>query len=90
MAACSAGSSRHSSNLSYSGDIFSFMSKPPPAPFYCPNCKSQVELSALRRLRRPFPIENIPCKNCRAALPAREGAFVLKYFLVHRTKTTRG
>jgi len=31
-----------------------------------------------------------PPKNCRAALPAREGAFVLKYFLIHRTKIARG
>jgi predicted Zn finger-like uncharacterized protein len=66
------------------------MSKLPPAPFYCPNCKSQYRIERAEAGPETVPDKNIPCMNCRAALPAREGAFVLKYLLVHRTKIMRG
>jgi predicted Zn finger-like uncharacterized protein len=49
--------------------------------FNCPNCSAQykvvkVEAPALAN------VEEVTCVNCGAALQARDGKFVLKYFLV--------
>ena len=59
------------------------MSKLKPAPFYCPACKAKYEL-----VRTEFPAggddPQIVCIGCGALLPGREGAFILKYFLVER------
>jgi|HubBroStandDraft_3_1064219.scaffolds.fasta_scaffold1013864_1 hypothetical protein len=66
------------------------MSKLPAAPYYCPNCKSQYRIVRIEAGPETASDNDIPCKNCRAAFPAREGAFVLKYFLIHRTEIARG
>ena len=59
------------------------MSKLEPAPFYCPECKAKYEL-----VRMEFPADGadpkILCIGCGTLLPGREGAFILKYFLVER------
>jgi predicted Zn finger-like uncharacterized protein len=65
------------------------MAEPEETRFNCPNCSAQykvvkVEAPALAN------VEEVTCLNCGAALQARDGKFVLKYFLVGpKTKRER-
>jgi RNase P subunit RPR2 len=56
---------------------------PKPAPFYCPHCAAKYEMA---RIESPsaMPEIEITCLSCGEPLRGREGAFLLKYFLVER------
>lgn len=61
------------------------MSPLTPAPTHCPHCGAnynvvRVEAPPLGRDRE------VICLGCGAPLPGREGAFIMKYFLVERPK----
>ena len=42
----------------------------------CPNCNALYQIKAIDR--------RVTCRACRGPLPAREGKFVLKYFLLRK------
>jgi hypothetical protein len=61
------------------------MSKPPPSPVYCPSCRTQYRVMRAEAGPETTADVEIPC-TCGAPLPAREGAFILKYFRVESPK----
>lgn len=64
------------------------MSKPPPAPVYCSSCHTQYRVVRAEAGPETAAEAEIPCKTCGAPIPAREGAFILKYFRVASAKRT--
>jgi len=54
-----------------------------PAPFVCPNCAAQYKLVRVEATSST-PYREVICLSCGAPLAAREGAYVLKYFLVQQ------
>jgi hypothetical protein len=54
-----------------------------PAPFVCPHCAAQYKLIRVEATSST-PYREIICLSCGAPLAAREGAYVLKYFLVQQ------
>ena len=65
------------------------MSDPAPVPFNCPNCGAKYEAVRVEAPPRSQPDREITCLSCGGPLHGRQGAFILKYFLVERRKTTR-
>jgi predicted RNA-binding Zn-ribbon protein involved in translation (DUF1610 family) len=53
--------------------------------FDCPNCGAHYRLV---RVEAPAntPDREITCRSCGAPLQAREGRYILKYFLVERPR----
>lgn len=60
------------------------MTKLPPSPFYCPICGAKYKIVRIEVPDATPADGEISCTNCGAALPEREGAFVLAYLLVER------
>ena len=61
------------------------MAQPPVARFDCPNCNALYKV--VRVEADPLTADSeITCRNCDAPLQGREGASVLKYFLVGRPR----
>ena len=54
-----------------------------PAPFVCPHCAAQYKLVRVEATSSTLYRE-VVCLSCGAPLAAREGAYVLKYFLVQQ------
>ena len=65
----------------------SCMSQLESAPFYCPHCGAKYRIARLEV--PPTHDREIRCISCSGALPGREGAFLLKYFLVERSVAQR-
>jgi predicted RNA-binding Zn-ribbon protein involved in translation (DUF1610 family) len=63
--------------------IIMSMTKPAASPFYCPDCKTKYQIV---RMESPSigVDDKIACISCGEPLSGREGAFILKYFLVNR------
>jgi len=60
------------------------MDKLSPAPMHCPHCGAAYKVVRVEAVTAdPLP-DKIPCKNCGGDLDTREGAFILKYFLISR------
>jgi predicted RNA-binding Zn-ribbon protein involved in translation (DUF1610 family) len=61
---------------------------PSSPPMHCPNCGAEYKI--IRIEAPPSGERPLECLSCGGPLPAREGAFILKYFLVgklgHRQK----
>jgi hypothetical protein len=57
--------------------------KLPPSSFSCPHCAAQYKLVRVEATSST-PYREVVCLSCGAPLVAREGAYVLKYFLVQR------
>lgn len=57
------------------------MPEPQETPFVCPACRAQYKVV---RVEAPpgADAEDVACVGCGAALKAREGGLVLKYFFV--------
>jgi predicted Zn finger-like uncharacterized protein len=54
-----------------------------PPLFFCPNCKALYQV--VRTEAGPEAADHeINCRECKAPFPAREGKFVLKYFMLRR------
>jgi DNA-directed RNA polymerase subunit RPC12/RpoP len=52
--------------------------------FECSSCKAKYRLTRMEALAEPH--EPIACITCGASLPAREGEFFNKYFLIERPR----
>ena len=65
------------------------MSDPLSEPFNCPNCGSKYEIVRVEAPPQPQTHREITCLSCDGPLRGREGAFVLKYFLVERQRSAR-
>ena len=62
------------------------MSNIPAAPFDCSNCGAQYKVVRVEAPPGPPTDREITCLNCGGPLSGREGAFLLKYFLVSRLR----
>jgi hypothetical protein len=64
------------------------MTKPAAPPFYCPDCKTKYQIV---RMESPSigVDDKIACISCGEPLSGRDGAFILKYFLVNRPEGKR-
>jgi predicted Zn finger-like uncharacterized protein len=59
------------------------MTKPEAPRFICPHCAAEYRV--VRVMADPALADReITCRNCGGPLQGREGAFVLKYFMVNR------
>jgi predicted RNA-binding Zn-ribbon protein involved in translation (DUF1610 family) len=64
------------------------MPSPVRTSFHCPNCNALYQI--VRQEAGPETIDKgITCRSCGAPLPAREGKFVLKYFLLRKSARTQ-
>jgi hypothetical protein len=59
------------------------MDRLPPAPFRCPHCGTDYKL-VRARAEEIGKDRGVTCLSCDGPLTAREGAFVMKYFLVDK------
>lgn len=65
------------------------MAEPAETRFNCPNCGAQYKIVPVEA-PAVASVEDVTCVNCGTALPARDGKFALKYFLVGpKTKPDR-
>jgi DNA-directed RNA polymerase subunit RPC12/RpoP len=62
------------------------MSDMMPANFKCPTCGAEYEVVRAEAPPGPTTDREITCLNCGGPLQGREGAFLLKYFLVSRLR----
>ncbi len=62
------------------------MSNPTSAQFNCPHCGAKYEIVRVEAPPLPQNDREITCISCGGPLQGRQGAFVLKYFLVERPK----
>jgi uncharacterized protein YbaR (Trm112 family) len=54
-----------------------------PPLFFCPNCKALYQV--VKTEAGPETIDrDTMCQECKAPFPAREGNFVLKYFMLRK------
>ena len=51
--------------------------------FFCPNCKALYQVVKAEAGPETADRE-ITCQECKAPLPAREGKFILKYFMLRK------
>ena len=55
-----------------------------PSPFHCPHCAAKY---ALVKVEAAAPADaKVRCISCGGPLDGRENAFILKYFLVERSR----
>jgi hypothetical protein len=52
------------------------------SPYYCPNCNAKYKLVRMEAKPSATLEPELTCLSCGGPLPASEGAFLLKYFLV--------
>ena len=60
-----------------------------PEPFYCSFCRAKYTIVQVEAPPGPTTDRQIECLSCGAPLNGREGAFLLKYFLIERTRPWR-
>ena len=65
------------------------MSDPLSVPFECPNCGAKYEIVRAEVPPQPTADREVRCVSCGGSLRARQGMFVLKYFLVERPRRIR-
>ena len=58
-----------------------------PTPFNCPNCGAKYKVV---EVEAPSATADLTCVSCGDPLPARDGGFLLKYFLVQRPRRPAG
>jgi transcription elongation factor Elf1 len=58
---------------------------PLPSPMNCPHCGAKYDVVRIE-VATPSEYGELTCLNCGGPLPAREGSFVMKYFLVDRPR----
>jgi hypothetical protein len=58
-----------------------------PTPFNCPNCGAKYKVV---EVEAPSATADLTCVSCGGPLPARDGGFLLKYFLVQRPRHPAG
>ena len=52
--------------------------------FHCPNCNALYKVVKVEAGPETPDVEVVTCRSCGGPLAAREGNFVLKYFLVRK------
>jgi transcription elongation factor Elf1 len=65
------------------------MPEPSPSPFNCPACGAEYKVVRMEATSAETSHEEVQCRNCGGPLDARDGAFILKYFLVGTPKKSR-
>jgi hypothetical protein len=55
----------------------------PPSPIHCPHCGAKYEVVRVEAAG-VTEYREVTCLSCGGPLPAREDAFLMKYFLVDR------
>jgi hypothetical protein len=65
------------------------MSEPSPSLFNCPACGAEYKVVRMEATSAETPDEELQCRNCGGPLDARDGNFILKYFLVKTPKKGR-
>jgi hypothetical protein len=58
--------------------------------FECPNCAAKYRVVRVEAPLGPTIDREITCLSCGGPLHGREGQFLLKYFLVERSKLRAG
>jgi hypothetical protein len=58
------------------------MARPRPPHFNCPNCNALYEVVKVEPGPETTADREITCRVCGGPLPARDGAYVVKYFLL--------
>jgi predicted Zn finger-like uncharacterized protein len=64
------------------------MPTPPTAVFHCPHCGIAYKVVRVEADAAAAD-DKVLCRNCDGELPARDGAFILKYFLVGPSRKPR-
>ena len=62
---------------------------PPTSPFSCPHCGAKYKVVAIEAATASPTEPGVGCLSCGGQLAAREGDFLLKYFLVGNTGKRR-
>ncbi len=57
--------------------------------FNCPACGAEYKVVRMEATSSETTDEELQCRNCGGALDARDGNFILKYFLVKTSKKGR-
>jgi transcription elongation factor Elf1 len=57
--------------------------------FNCPACGADYKVVRMEAASNETSDEKVDCRNCGGPLDARDGAFILKYFLVGPSKKSR-
>jgi transcription elongation factor Elf1 len=57
--------------------------------FNCPACNAEYKVVRMEAASAGKSDEQIECRNCGGPLDARDGAFILKYFLVGPPRKSR-
>jgi hypothetical protein len=76
-------------NMSYWVGMVSSMSEHASSLFSCPACGAHYTVVRMAAEPGETPDEELQCRNCGGPLDAREGDFILKYFLVGPPKKGR-
>ena len=78
------------------GDFFynairgvALMSDSQSVPFDCPNCGAKYEIVRIEVPPQPTADREVKCLSCGGSLRGRHGMFVLKYFMVERSRRVR-
>jgi predicted Zn finger-like uncharacterized protein len=51
--------------------------------YFCPNCNAVYQI-VKAEARPETAVQEVKCRACNAPLPARDGNFVLKYFMLRK------
>ena len=65
------------------------MSDSQSVPFDCPNCGAKYEIVRIEVPPQPTADREVKCLSCGGSLRGRHGMFVLKYFMVERSRRVR-
>jgi transcription elongation factor Elf1 len=65
------------------------MSEPSSSLFSCPACGVEYKVVKMEAASHETLDEQVECRNCGGPFDARDGAFILKYFLVGPSKKSR-
>jgi predicted Zn finger-like uncharacterized protein len=57
--------------------------------FHCPACGAEYKIVRMEVESAETSDAEVQCRNCGGALDGRDGAFILKYFLVGTPKKSR-
>jgi DNA-directed RNA polymerase subunit RPC12/RpoP len=75
-----------SEQLAYGSPDPSRMSAPPAMAFACPTCGAKYKIVPVEAPAEAAADRDIACYDCGGPLRGRDGAFILKYFLVDPPK----
>jgi hypothetical protein len=65
------------------------MAKEPTTAFHCPHCGVAYKVVRVETASAETGDDKVYCRNCDGELAGRDGAFILKYFLVGPSRKPR-